>query len=206
MSETTKQCPFCAETIQSAAVVCRFCGRELVEKPAPHKTRNGGAYQCSVCKGYVRPEAIQCKHCHAVFPGESERPAPPPPKPLPLWQKILVGVACVVLAIGFGASFFIGRAPPAPRQPDRVSAWVDCRSFVEQNLKSPASAAFPISNDPGVTIAKLSNGRWSVLGFVDAENSFGAKIRQDFGCQISYAGERVTLHQLRIGDQVLLEE
>lgn len=27
--EATKQCPFCAETIQAAAVVCRFCNRDL---------------------------------------------------------------------------------------------------------------------------------------------------------------------------------
>src|SRR5437868_2992293 len=36
----TKECPFCAETIKMAAVLCRFCGRELPplgspEPPAP---------------------------------------------------------------------------------------------------------------------------------------------------------------------------
>ena len=29
--EETKTCPFCAETIKVAAVVCRFCGRDLPE-------------------------------------------------------------------------------------------------------------------------------------------------------------------------------
>lgn len=28
--EPTKVCPFCAETIKEAAVVCRFCNRELI--------------------------------------------------------------------------------------------------------------------------------------------------------------------------------
>jgi len=29
----TKTCPWCAETIKSAAIVCRFCGRDLAENP-----------------------------------------------------------------------------------------------------------------------------------------------------------------------------
>jgi len=38
MEADSKVCPFCAETIKSAALICRFCNRELPKEEAPDNT------------------------------------------------------------------------------------------------------------------------------------------------------------------------
>lgn len=58
------------------------------------------------------------------------------------------------------------------------SAIVTCEDAVKARLKAPSSADF----HSGATETKP--GVWRVVGDVDAENSFGAKIRTGFVCTV----------------------
>lgn len=57
-------------------------------------------------------------------------------------------------------------------------AWSCAKSIVRENLKSPSTADFCSFTQSQIT--HLGNGEYMVTGWVDAQNSFGAKIRENF--------------------------
>lgn len=57
-----------------------------------------------------------------------------------------------------------------------------CHGWVEDQLKAPSTADF---HDDDVS----GDGPWTITGSVDAENSFGAKIRTSWTCDIRLDGD-----------------
>ena len=68
----------------------------------------------------------------------------------------------------------------------KIDIWVCAQNIVEDNLKSPSSADFCSIVDASV----YSNGsnNYTVMGYVDSENDFGAVIRSDFTVTLTFTG------------------
>lgn len=64
-------------------------------------------------------------------------------------------------------------------------AWAAAEQEVKARLKSPSTAKFPTYNS--ATITKNGN-KYKISGYVDAENSFGAKVRVTFTVNIEKTG------------------
>lgn len=81
---------------------------------------------------------------------------------------------------------------------DPLEAYVICQQFVEDRLKAPSTAEFggPYSQ----VTTHNGGGEYTVDTYVDAENSFGAMIRNDFVCTVQHtSGDTYRLVSLDMG-------
>lgn len=74
----------------------------------------------------------------------------------------------------------------AEKNKDRSDvAAIICGNYVEQSLKAPKSADFPWDRAAGGT-RSLGDQKYLVRSYVDAQNSYGAQLRNWYDCTIQY--------------------
>lgn len=61
-----------------------------------------------------------------------------------------------------------------------ITAFVISQDFIRKNLKAPTTAVFPYITSDGVMVNYLGNCTHEIIAYVDAENSFGAKLRTKY--------------------------
>lgn len=107
-------------------------------------------------------------------------PPQPPSSPSrkPRWPAYLVFGVLALVAI---VSILISRPSDAKRAQD--AAFDRCEEYVTAKLKAPASADFG-----DASLLDHGAGRYTVTGSVDAQNSFGAMIRNRYSCELQVDG------------------
>jgi hypothetical protein len=77
-----------------------------------------------------------------------------------------------------------------------VAAYTACQEFVEDRLVAPSTAKF--GGGPSQVTDSLGGSRYEVATYVDAENSFGAMIRNNFTCVVERTGDTYRLESLEM--------
>lgn len=120
---------------------------------------------------------------------EAEKPAR-----LTLRQRQMIFWALMgVIFIGiYWSSMPKGQSDADDPTLQRHGAQSACEDWVRDQLKAPSTADFT-----GVTT--VGSGPWVVTGSVDAQNSFGAKIRNTWTCNVRLDDEmfrgKATIHK-----------
>jgi len=105
-------------------------------------------------------------------------------------SKIYTGIkiffiVLTVFVIGF-LSFIDFYPRSSSEKPSKIDAFFTCKEYVKNNLKAPATADFQSYYD--AYVKKAGQNKYEILSYVDAQNSFGAKLRTRYICDIKYVG------------------
>lgn len=153
--------------------------------------------RCSECGTVVSTTAQTCPTCGAKVNN------PTPNSALPFWKRDLFGGNSVKVLIGVLVLFFVISKMTGVTSTntceDKTRAWIEAKDFVTMALKAPSTADFASRGESRINY--LGDCKHEVMGYVDAQNSFGAKIRSEYDATVQYnkANDRWLLLNIKIG-------
>lgn len=94
-----------------------------------------------------------------------------------------------------------------PSPLSKAKVWSLAKEAVKAYLKSPSSASFggvlTDIQDPEKAVQRLTDDVYGITGWVDADNSFGAKLRQTFYCELRLEGDEVKIGFMEMNGKVI---
>ena len=76
------------------------------------------------------------------------------------------------------------RAEEIRNSADESEVWAEAQTIVKRKLKAPSTAEFCSTSEARIS---QKGDTWTIKGYVDAENSFGAKLRNNFIVVITFS-------------------
>lgn len=162
---------------------------------------------CRECGQKVSTEAPNCPGCGAPNPGGNE---PGDSRTVParnensgmsadqqagcLFASLLV-LACIAVVVAStrgGLERFDTDGISVPRG-SRSEARIICERYVSDRLRSPSTADFQQRSEQQVN---ESGGAYTISAHVDAQNRFGATVRQEYECQVRPTADGWSLDSL----------
>jgi hypothetical protein len=99
---------------------------------------------------------------------------------------IIGGILAVGVIAGLASTGSSGSSSDTEEPGDQKDmATVMCEEFVDRQLKAPGTADYGSLSEATVI---FEDDVYTVDNYVDAENSFGAKLRSTFTCKVTYEG------------------
>lgn len=211
-------CSECGEQVSTKAAACPNCGAppDTPEPPAPEpeaepgpdpRVRNpmcnhcGRTWPSNVDALDRRGMMLRCPHCNAFSLAFGISELQPPGVSRTARRSTVggideerragrVGLGCAVagvVGLVFAAMCFAGGGGSGgDSEPSFVSGYTSCTRMVREQLRSPSTADFPLLDYE--VRGPASDGSYWIRSHVDAQNAFGAEIRNDWICTITGSG------------------
>ena len=107
----------------------------------------------------------------------------------PKEKKWIVGILLVICLIVWRGCFYESKEDSNIRlsKDAKIAAVFMAQEFVKQRLKAPSTADF--QNAYNAEVVKESGTTYFISSYVDAENSFGAKLRMNYKCRVEFTND-----------------
>lgn len=129
---------------------------------------------------FMKTKQGHCRVCHHKFPidlAAESKTVDKKQKRSTLRGAIVLGVFILAIMVMFASA--LSKVKPDPK----ITAIVCAEQIVTQRLKSPSTAEFPSASH--YTFIGIGENKYRLGSYVDAENSFGAKLRTQFTCDVT---------------------